>query len=244
MKLAKEQKTQMCNNYFNGYPHMKLNNKYKVIEIEYCNYSCADFIKDLSKLPVIEMEKYLDIFFFQIIHTILSIQKIYPYFTHNDLFMRNILGLREKDNGNYYTYKFNNKTYYVPQKKFFPKINDFGMSNLNNDYKNIKLYKSEYKDIYNIIYDVYNGGNLGSISLSELCKENPDKLQFLKTYFSNYFNVDIIDEYKIKSKKQMDWDWSNIVDNNFLKSIEIKKPTNLLNEYFYNIFHKIYQEIL
>ena len=107
----------MCHIFFRNYPHVKINDKFKIMEIEYCDYSCTDFIKDVSNLPEIDMEKYLDIFFFQIIHTILSIQNVYPYFTHNDLFMRNILGLREKDNGNYYTYKFNNKTYYVPQKK-------------------------------------------------------------------------------------------------------------------------------
>jgi len=244
MKLAADQKTKMCDILFRGYPYRELNDSYKVIEIEYCDYSCADFIKDVSKLPEIEMEKYLDIFFFQIIHTILSIQKIFPYFTHNDLFMRNILGQRKKDNNNYYIYKFNEKIYYIPQKIFYPKINDFGMTNLNNEYKDIKLYKSEYKDIYNIIYDVYDGGNLGSVSLSELCKDDPDKLKFLKTYFSNYFNVDVIDEYKTKSKKQMDWNWNNILDNEFLKSIEMKKPLELLNGYFYNIFGKINKNIL
>ena len=243
MKLAEEQKTKMCNTFYKRYPHNKINNKYKVMEIEHCNYSCADFISDVSKLPEIDMEKYLDIFFFQIIHTILSIQKVYPYFTHNDLFMRNILGLREKDNENYYTYKFNNKTYYVPQKKFFPKINDFGMTNINNEFKDVKLYKSEYKDIYNIIFDVYNGGNLGSTSLTELCKDNPYKLKFLKTYFLNYFNVDIIDEYITKSKQQMNWNWSNILDDEFLKSIEMKKPLDLLNTYFYNIYSKINEKL-
>ena len=243
IKLAEEQKTKMCNNYFRGYPNRKINDNYKVVQIEYCDYSCADFIKDLSKLPEIEMEKYLDILFFQITHTIISVQKVYPYFTHNDLFMRNILGLREKDNGNYYTYKFNNKTYYIPQKKFFPKINDFGMTNLNNEYKDIKLYKSEYKDIYNIIFDIYNGGNLGSTSLSELSKDNPDKLKFLKTYFSNYFNVDVIDNYKKTSEEQMNWDWNNILDDEFMKSIEMKNPHDLLNDYFHNIFSKINEKI-
>ena len=243
LKLAKEQKTKMCESYFRGYPDKKVNDKYKVVEIEYCDYSCADFIRDVSKLPEIEMEKYLDIFFFQIIHTILSIQKIYPYFVHNDLFMRNILGLREKDNNNHYEYKFNNKTYYVPQKKFYPKINDFGLTNLNAEYKDVKLYKSLYKDIYCIIFDVYNGGNLGSTSLSELCKDNPDKLKFLKLYFSNYFNVDVIDEYKTKSEKNMNWDWGNITDDEFLKSIEMKNPNDLMNDYFYNIFGKINEHI-
>lgn len=243
LQLAKDQKTKMCETYFKGYPDNVLNDKYKVIEIEYCDYSCADFIRDVSKMPEIEMEKYLDIFFFQIIHTILSIQKVFPYFTHGDLFMRNILGLREKDNQNWYTYEFNNKKYYVPIKKFFPKINDFGLTNLNDEYKNVKLYKSEYKDIYNIIFDVYNGGNLGSKSLSDLCKDNPDKLKFLQLYFSNYFNTGIIDEYKLKSEDNMNWDWNNIMDDDFMKSIEMKKPSDLLNGYFYNIFSKINKAI-
>lgn len=129
------------------------------------------------------------------------------------------------------------------KKKFFPKINDFALTNLNNDYKAVKLYKSEYKDIYNIIFDVYNGGNLGSTSLTELCKDNEDKLKFLKLYFSNYFNVTVIDEYKSKSKQQMNWDWSNILDDDFLKSIEMKKPSELLDKYFYNIFSKINEKV-
>ena len=135
--------------YKPGHPNFHASDK--VLEIEYCNYSCKDFLIDISKLSEIEMEKYLDIFFFQIIYTIVSIQKIYPYFTHNDLFIRNILGLREKDNGNYYTYTFNDKNYYINQKLFYPKINDFGKTNLNEKYKKVKLYKSQYKDIYNLL---------------------------------------------------------------------------------------------
>ncbi len=238
LKLDVQQKTDLCYDYFRRYPLNKINSEYKVIEIEYCDYSCAEFIKDISKLSEFEMEKYLNIFFFQIIYTILSIQKEFPYFTHNDLFIRNILGIKEIDTNNFYTYVFNNKKYYVPQKIFFPKINDFGLSNLNSKYKNVKLFKSLYKDIYNIIFDVYDGAGMGSTSLSELCKNNPNKLQFLKKYFSNYFNVNVIDEYKIKSKNLMNRNWSHILDDEFLKSIEMKNPFTLLDEYFYNIFGK------
>ena len=125
----------------------------------------------------------------------------------------------------------------------FLKKNDFGLTNLNNEYKDVKLYKSEYKDIYNIIFDVYNGNNLGSSSLSKLCKDNPNKLNFLKTYFSNYFNIDVIDEYITKSKYQMNWDWANILDDEFLKSIEMKNPSNLLDTCFYNIYGKINEKL-
>ena len=82
MKLDADKKTKMCVKLFRDHPYLKLDNEYKVVEIEYCDYSCADFIKDVSKLSEFEMEKYLDIFFFQIIHTILSIQKSFPYFTN------------------------------------------------------------------------------------------------------------------------------------------------------------------
>lgn len=50
-------------------------------------------------------------------------------------------------------------------------------------------------------------------------------------------------KYKTKSKEQMDWNWSNILDNDFLQSIEMKDPEKLLNEYFYDIFGKINENI-
>lgn len=243
LKLTNEQKTNICKKYYMNYPNINVIDTYNVIEIEYCDYSCADYIQDISHLPEIDMEKYLDILFFQLIHTIISTQDIYKYFTHNDLFMRNILGKREKDNGNYYVYVYNDKKYYVPQKKFFPKINDFGFTNLNDKYKNTKLYESKYKDIYNIMYDIYDGNGLGSQSLIKLCKDNATKLLFVKKYFSNFFNVNMIDYYVSQASENMDWDWSNIVDDEFMKSIEMRDPIDLLNNYFYNIFSKINSEI-
>jgi hypothetical protein len=238
LAIDDEKKDKLCKNYYKNYPNNKLQDEYKILQIEYCDYSCADFIKDISKISEIEIEKYLDIFFFQIIYSILSVQKVFPYFTHNDLFMRNILGVREKDNNNYYTYKFNDKTYYIPQKLFYPKINDFGMTNINEEYKDCKLYKSMYKDIYTIMFDIYNGGNLGASSLSSLNEDNDSKKIFLKKYFNNFFNVDIIDNYKKSSPNNMNWDWDNILDDDFMGSIQMKNPLDLMNGYFYDIFGK------
>ena len=227
-----------CKSLYRNHPNTVLQEKYKVLEIEYCDYSCEKFIQDVSILPTILMEQYLDIFFFQIIYTIMITQKVFPYYCHNDLFIRNVLGMKEKDNGNHYTYKFGKKTFYVPQKIFFPKINDFGMTNLNDMYKDSELFVSEYKDVYNIMFDIYNGANLGSKSLMELCKDDPIKVEFLKSYFNNFFDVNIIDTYKEKSSSNMNWDWNNILDDDFLKSINMRNPKTLLNTYFYNIFGK------
>ena len=122
---------------------------------------------------------------------------------------------------------------------FYPKINDFGLTNLDKDNKDVKLYDNEYKDMYNILYDVYNGGNLGAKSLSEILKENDYKIKFVKKYFSNYFNVDKVDEFVKNSKKNMDWDWYNILDDEFRNEIELKNPKELLENYFYPKFNKI-----
>ena len=44
-----------------------------MLEIEHCDYSCSFFLEDISKVSTIEMKKYLDIFLFQIICTLLNI---------------------------------------------------------------------------------------------------------------------------------------------------------------------------
>lgn len=86
--------------------------------------------------------------------------------------------------------------------------------------------------------DVYNGGNLGSSSLSTLCKDDLNKLKFVKTYFDNYFNTNVVDEFIEKSRKNMNWDWNNINDIDFYNDIQMKNPNDLLDNYFYDIFQK------
>ena len=243
LKKNTNKNNKLCDKLYQNYPNIKIRNKFPVLEMEYCDYTCADFIKDVSQMSILEMQKCLDIFFFQIIYTILSTQKIYPYFVHGDLFMRNILGLRETDNNNYYTYKFDKNTYYVPKKCFFTKISDFGTTNLNKEHRRFKLIKSDVKDIYNILYDVYDGGNLGSTSLMELCKEDENKKKFIKEYFSNYFDIAKVDEFNDKSQQNMNRDWNNILDKEFMQEIKMKNPYDLINGYFYDIFNKINMSI-
>jgi len=88
-----------CDTLMRGAPYKRFDKEFEVIEIEYCNYSCKEFIKDCSLMSFDQLEIRLDIFFFQILYTLLSTQKVYPCFMHNDLFMRNILGTKEKDTG-------------------------------------------------------------------------------------------------------------------------------------------------
>jgi hypothetical protein len=239
-----------------------LDDKFHVLQMEYCDYPSFIFIQDVSMMPFHEMEKCLDIFFFQIAYTLVQTQKMFPYFLHGDLFLRNILGIREKDNGNHYTYEYGGTTFYVPQKLFLPKIGDFGYTSLDaetqeNIYED-KPIKSPVRDWYNIVYDVYDGGNLGASSLMSLASQqsnkdnkdnnnnnkdiNPevdDKKAFIRSYFSAFFNVQKVDDLKNKSPGNMNWDWPIAGDAEFATHIELKTPEELLNGYFKNIFGKI-----
>lgn len=84
---------------------------------------------------------------------------------------------------------------------------------------------------------------MGGTSLMTLLNDDEPKQKFVKTYFSNYFNVDVIDEFTSNSKQNMDRDWNNILDTAFLKNIEMKSPEDLMNGYFHTMFGKINEKI-
>ena len=189
--------TPLCEDYLKGYPIKKYDSEYTVVHMEYCDYSSGKFIEDVSKMKIDKIKYHLDIFFFQIFYTLLSTRKIYPFFYHRDFFMRNILGIEQEPANNYYRYHYNKKIFDVPVSKFMPKINDFGMTNLNEKYSDTTLTKTHNADFFNILYDVYDGGNLGAKSLSELLKKNKTKLDFIKKYFNKFFNVKMIDKFNV-----------------------------------------------
>jgi len=63
------------------YPMIEYEKDYVVVSMEYCDYSSSQFIEDISLMSNDNIKYYLDIFFFQIFYTLLSTQKIYPFFT-------------------------------------------------------------------------------------------------------------------------------------------------------------------
>jgi len=142
-------------------------------------------------------------------------------------------------------------------------INSFNNESVNFDYIDIindeitlKNNSSEvkFKQIKNIsggsgdtVYLVFNNGVRYVYKLFKVGDKDKQEKDLneitLHNMFYNYFNVDVIDEYKTKSKQQMNRDWSNILDEEFKKSIEMKNPTELLDGYFYNIFSKINEKV-
>lgn len=247
--LINGNKNKLCKEYYKKYPIKTFDKEYIVVSLEYCDYSCEQFLKDLVGLRGIQIKYYLDIFFFQIIFTLLKTKETYPYFFHQDLFIRNILGIRKEKNNNYYRYRYKTYIFDVPVESFFPKINDFGKSNLNEKYHNTKLIKDYRVDLFNLIWDVYDGGCLGSTSLSKLFDNNPRKKAFLKLYFNTYFNIKRIDNIKKNNPNFFNLNWYSTFDKNFSAFINYKEPKYLLVKYFLKIFpydpaHKIEQEFI
>ena len=109
-----------------------------------------------------------------------------------------------------------------------------------------KIINNPYRDYFSILYDVYNGGNLGSKSLISLIK-NKDKIKKINKYFSKFINIKNINKIiKNDKKRALDWDWGNTSDNKVVKLFGLKK-INFYIKHFQHIFpydknHKIIEE--
>lgn len=241
--LDKHQTPKQCNYIYRGYPHIVASGMY-VCEIEYCQSSLSDVLQLVIKKNIGFIKIFLDILLFQIFFTLEIIKQSYPMFIHNDLFIRNILVGFTGKKGKYDRYIFKSKLkkyiFDVPAEYVNVKINDFGLTQL--DKKTTTTYYSDYtivhntkRDYFNILWDLYNGGNLGSGSLSSLTK-NENKQKFIKKYFSQFMNIGTLDKIVKNDKKQhLDFDWNNTLDQQFVKLIDLSTPVQFFN-YFKNIF--------
>jgi hypothetical protein len=245
--LLEKNKDKLCKELYKKHPIKDLDKEYFVLSMEYCDYSCLQFIEDISKLNTFKIKYYLDIFFFQIFYTLLKTKQVFPFFFHRDLFMRNILGIKTTKSNRYYRYHYKSMVFDVPVDMFIPKITDYGMANLNEKYHDVKLIKPHWVDFYNITWDIYDGACLGSQSLSKLFESNPNKLSFLKKYFNTYFNVKRLDNLKKLNPNYMNSGWYSVFDKKFSSYINYKEPIYLFKKYFIKIFpydklHEIEQE--
>ena len=245
--MLDKNKDVLCKELYKKYPIKDLDKEYFVLSMEYCDYSCQEFIQDISKLTSIKIKYYLDIFFFQIFYTLLKTKFIFPFFFHRDLFMRNILGKKKTKSNRFYRYHYKSLIFDIPVDIFMPKITDYGLTNLNEKYYTVKLIKPYWIDFYNITWDIYDGACLGSQSLSKLFEFNNDKLNFIKKYFNTYFNIKRLDNLKKLNPYYMNSGWYSVFDKKFSSYINYKEPEYLFKKYFFKIFpyditHEIEQE--
>jgi len=154
--------------------------------------------------------------------------------------MRNILGLKKEPSSRYYRYNYNNIIYDVPVTSYMPKISDYGWTNLNEKYSQTELIDSHNADLFNILYDVFNGANIGSLSLSTLLEKKTSKIKFIQQYFNTFFNTKRIDYLKTKNDFVMDWQWNKVFDKDFISDVKFKNPEKIMLDYFSKIF--IYNE--
>jgi len=246
----------------------KLNNnnlldkkKIHILILEKCSYNINICIYNLfnSKLPIKQklnnFKKILYRIIFQLLFTLTVIKKKYPNFIHNDLFLRNILAINytKYNNNDYIEYNLLKKKYYLPANGIFIKLNDFGYS-LNILNKNSTLEKeiiysvnnqfelyNNYRDVYTFFFDLYDGQNIGSLSLKSLIykyiKNKIKQKQYINVLHKtliNFFNYKIINKIKNKQKNILDDLW-NISESSILMNT-VKQP----KEYFNNDTFKFY----
>jgi hypothetical protein len=242
--LTKKENTK-CEMIYRERPY-KIYDKYVVLYLEYAPKSLTNYFIKIKHKKTDYIKLSLDVLFFQIAYTLIRTWKIYPYFIHGDLFIRNILGQDYENKNEYFRYHIGKNIYDVPTLDFTPKISDFGEVTLNNKYKQYSLVKDYYNDWYNIVFDIYDGNCHGGKSLSALLSKS--KKPFLKKYFSNYLNINVIDKITKNGKRNhLIYSWAKTHDENFVNLIGLKSPFYMIEYYFsklfeYNPNHKIAQE--
>ena len=238
-KNPKESLSRECIYLMRGHP-IKIEKEFLIANIEYCPLTLKDVITGLMRKSDKTLENNLNRIIFQIIYTLAVVQKKYPYFVHHDLFIRNILVTENKaKNKEYIRYYFGKYIFDVPGNGFMCKITDFGETNLNEkNHKTSKLVKSPCEDVFNFIYDIYNGGNLGAESCISIARKrkNKKKEEFLHKYFSNFINTEIIQTIEKNDKKYiLNWEWKQFYDPKMIKLLKVKLPSEYL-KYFSKIY--------
>lgn len=253
----------LCN-LKNGYERNLIEKKGSIIVLENCPTTIsyeAEIILNKKmniNLKVATFKKFIRRIIFQLIFTLAIIQEKYPMFIHNDLFLRNILGVNEilYENNDYVQYNFNSKKYYLPANGIYIKINDFGYSlnildknstvvdEINNNLNPLMEVKNNYRDVYTFLFDLYNGPGLGSQSLIAIIfrstkNKNIQKqlVRVLRTEIKKFINYKVIDKINELNPGMLDWTW-NISKSKILTNT-VKKPIEYFNQNHFQYFTKL-----
>ena len=113
-----------------GYPYLN------------CNILYTEYLPEIL-CPILQLPKYIDIIYFQILYTLSHIFNIYPSFKHGDLHLGNILFSIDKDYDDnieqYNIYSINNSFFILPIIKYSIKIIDFEYSEIIGVFDNISI---------------------------------------------------------------------------------------------------------
>jgi hypothetical protein len=226
-----------------AYDKKIINHTATCLLLEYCPLTISNeiekilYAKDEHKYKLKQLKKLLLRVIFQVVFTLAQIQKYDKHFIHNDLFLRNVLGVIENNYGiNEYTeYVFNNKSYYLQANGIYIKINDFGYALNLGKIKTSLLYeiksslvvnnyyeiKNNKRDIYTFLYDLYNGPSIKELSLTTLIKKHVSHhyislyTKEIKKVLNKFINIHIIDKI-IKKNNEILNEIYNISESNLL----------------------------
>ena len=239
---------------------------FDIIMLEYCPMELGSIIEGymevISKANGKNVNSLIDNFiydldriFFQIIFTLAIIKDDYPGFLHGDFFVRNILLSIEKsyEELDYVAYYFKQKIFYLPANGLYSKINDFGMTVIENelepstysfDKKFDKFYHknpfNKKTDIFNFLHDIYDGQNLGTSSIMKLAADHKIKkprLSQIQNFLGRFIKINVIDRINTNNHDLLNQTW-NINQIEVLENI-VKTPEQYLMQNFFEHFQKL-----
>ncbi|AGC02064.1 putative divergent protein kinase [Acanthamoeba polyphaga moumouvirus] len=246
-----------------------LNSSFDMILLEYCAYDFSYFIRnsvlDINNSNNDNYSETISIFsyeiqriLFQLIFTLAIIKDDYPGFYHGDFFVRNILlsYTKEYEQNDYIAYHYLDKIFYLPANGFYSKINDFGTTVIigeltPNTYDLEEKYRKMFRinpynkknDIFNLLHDIYYGGNLGTISIVDMCldlKMNFTKIFDIRNILSKFINVDILDDINSHNRIMLDRTWN--IDTIKILEDSVLSPQEYLLENTFELFETLPQD--
>jgi len=211
----------------------RVNKKNKKLVIEY-------FIFNLQRI------------LFQIIFTLAIIKEDYPGMMHRDFFVRNILVSFEDrhQTGDYVAYHYKQKIFYLPANGMYAKINDFGMTIIadelepniykmhqhSNKYYHINPFNAK-NDLFNLLHDIYDGQNLGTMSINYLeaqLKIPRKDYTTIRDFIGNFIDVDTIDQINKNNPFLLKETWT--IDNIKILENTILTPNQYLMKNHFDIY--------
>ncbi len=173
---------------------------FSFIVMEHADISLKKFISKYINKDILGYQLFKSILF-QVIHTLSTIQKVYPGFKHNDLHTDNVIISIDHDfsynpmNMKYIKYTINDEKFIIPYYGCLAKIIDFGFSvipelNIYSSiiYEKVIMRQRPYSDLLFLMTDVYHTCENDAV---EILIEELDDTGY-------YINSDV---YLLKNKK-------------------------------------------
>jgi len=136
---------------------------------------------------------------FQLIYTLAILQKKYR-FMHNDFHFGNILIDTSIESGGCFKYTIDNKTFYIPNHGFIPKLWDFEYTMVFSN--NLACHPNKFV-LGPLEYDSVNHKTIEDLDLLDLTTNDEPlnvPLQFNETYDLHYFLTSLLDLYDVPSQ--------------------------------------------